>query len=250
MVRAHKGKAVVLVALGALWTSSSFAEGTLCLSYGYEDPGRTVNGPIALGRVNNLSARVHFLKNPILKADAACPNMSAACQEKAYLVPGDEVVIIGTKGDFICASYATKQGRVIDSWLPRSAISVVPDLPPVNTKDWIGRWQSGSEQSIVIEQIDKAGVLSIKGDASWGAGDPERVKRGAVHVGSLEGEMKPEGAVLSFGMGENGTLPYDQADEVDCKVQMQRLGPYLLVKDNRMCGGLNVSFTSVYRRVK
>jgi hypothetical protein len=29
---------------------------------------------------------------------------------------------------------------------------------------------------------------------------------------------------------------------------MQRLGPYLLVKDNNNCGGMNVSFTSVYRR--
>ncbi len=250
MVRAHKGKAVALAALGVLWAGSCFAEGTLCLSYGYEDPGRTVNGPIALGRVNNLSTRVHFLKSPILKADAACPNMSAACQEKAYLVPGDEVVVIGTKGDFICAYYVSQQGRIRNDWLPRSAISIVQDLPSIDTKDWVGRWQSGSEQSVVIEQLDKAGVLSIKGDASWGASDPERVKRGAVHVGSLEGEMKPEGATLSFGMGENGTLPYDQADEVDCRVQMQRLGPYLLVKDNRMCGGMNVSFTGVYRRSK
>jgi hypothetical protein len=248
MVRKRKVKAAALAALGVLWASPSFAEGTDCFSYGYEDPGRSVTGPIALGRVNNQSPRVNFLKTSILKA--GCPSTSAACKDKAFLVPGDEVVIIGTKDDFICASFASPKGRVTDGWLPRSAISIVQDRPNVSAKDWIGRWQSGSEQTIVIEQADKAGILAIKGDATWGASDPERVKRGAVNIGSLEGEMRAEGATLSFGMGENGTLPFDQADEADCKVRMQRLGPYLLVKDNNNCGGMNVSFTSVYRRTK
>lgn len=233
-----------------LWSGPSLAEGTLCLSYGYEDPGRTVNGPIALGKINDLSKRVHFLKNPLLKAHATCPNTSTACQEKTYLVPGDEVVIIGTKGDFICASYANPKGRVTDGWLPRSAVTVVQDPPSFDAKDWIGEWQSWPEQTVVIAQADKTGLLSVKGNASWGSFDPERVKRGAVNIGSLEAEMKPEGADLAFGMGENGTLPFDQADEADCKVQMQRLGSYLLVKDNKYCGGMNVSFTGVYRRVK
>jgi hypothetical protein len=246
MIRKHKVKAIALAAFGALWADPSLAEGTDCFSYGYEDPGRSVTGPVVLGRVNNQSPRVNFLKTSILKA--GCPNLSAACRDKAYLVPGDEVVVIGTKDDFVCASYASKNGRVTDGWLPRSAISIVQDQPPVNAKDWIGRWQSGSEQTIVIEQIDKTGSLSIKGDATWGASDPERVKRGAVNIGSLEGETTADGAVLSFAMGENGTLPFDQADELDCKVRMQRLGPYLLAKDNNNCGGMNVSFTSVYRR--
>jgi hypothetical protein len=248
MFRKRKVKAAALAALGVLWASPSFAEGTDCFSYGYEDPGRSVNGPIALGRVKTQFPRVNFLKTSILKA--GCPNMSAACQDKPYLVPGDEVVVIGTKGDFVCASYASKRGRITDGWLPRSAISIVQDQPDVGTKDWIGRWQSGSEQTIGIKQADKAGVLAIEGNATWGASDPERVKRGAVNIGSLEGEAKAEGATISFGIGENGTLPFDQADEADCKVQMQRLGPYLLVKDNNMCGGMNVSFTSVYQRTK
>jgi hypothetical protein len=243
------GKAAALVALGMLWAGPSLAEGTLCLSYGYEDAGRTVNGPITLGRIDNLSPKVHFLKSPIL--ERSCPNMSAACQESAYLVPGDEVVVIGAKGDYICASYVSQQGRVANGFLPRASVSIVSDRPKVSTADWIGQWQSDPEQTVVVEQADKTGVLSIKGDASWGASDPERVKRGAVHVGSLDGEMKPEGETLSFGMGENGTLPFDQAvDDADCKVRMHRIGPYLLVNDNMMCGGVNVSFTGIYRRVK
>jgi hypothetical protein len=250
LVWKRKGKTAALVAFGVLWAGPSFAEGTLCLSYGYEDPGRTVNGPIALGRISESSTRVHFVKNPILETDAACPNTSKACQEKTYLVSGDEVIIIGTKGDFICASYASSKGRVTNGWLPRSAVTVVRNPSIIGVKDWSGEWHSDSEQFVKIEHADKTDLLSIKGDASWGSSDPERVKRGAINVGSLEGEMKPEGTTLAFGMGENGTLPYDQADDVDCKVQMQRLGPYLLVKDNYKCGGMNVSFTGVYRRVK
>jgi hypothetical protein len=29
---------------------------------------------------------------------------------------------------------------------------------------------------------------------------------------------------------------------------MRRVGPYLLVEDNRDCGGVGVSFTGLYRR--
>lgn len=226
----------------------ALAEGTDCFSYGYEDPGRSVNGPIALGRVNNQSPRVHFLETSILQS--GCPSQDAACRSKAYLVPGDEVVIIGTKGDFICASYVSRKGQVTDAWLPRSAITTVQDLPRVEMKDWVGRWQSGPEQTIEIAQGAKPGSVTIKGDATWGASDPGRVKRGAVNIGTLEAETKTEGAVLSFGMGEDGTLSFEEADEADCKVRMQRLGPYLLVKDNRMCGGANVTFTAVYRRTR
>lgn len=248
MGRDREAKLAALAVSCMLWAVPSMAEGTDCFSYGYEDPGRSVNGPITLGRVNNQSPRVHFLETSILKP--GCPNRGAACRSKAYLVPGDEVVIIGTKGDFVCASYVGRRGQVRDGWLPRSTISIAQDLPPIETKDWIGRWQSGSEQTIEIQQAGKPGMVAMKGDATWGASDPGRVKRGAVNIGTLEAETKTEGASLSFGMGEDGTLSFEEADEVDCKVQMQRLGPYLLVKDNRMCGGMNVTFTAVYGRMR
>jgi hypothetical protein len=74
------------------------------------------------------------------------------------------------------------------------------------------------------------------------------MKRGAVNIGSLDGEAVAESGRLSFGMGENGALPYDKADAYDCRVQMRRMGSYLLVKDNNMCGGHNVTFTGIYRR--
>ena len=34
----------------------------------------------------------------------------------------------------------------------------------------------------------------------------------------------------------------------DCKVSLILLPPYLLARDNRQCGGMNISFKGVYRR--
>ncbi|MGH6843688.1 MAG: hypothetical protein ACRECU_02990, partial [Methylocella sp.] len=83
---------------------------------------------------------------------------------------------------------------------------------------------------------------------TYGSLDPDRVKRGAVNIGIIEGMTSPKGAALSFTMGEGATLPVDKGDEGDCKVWMRRLGPYLLVNDNNNCGGMNVSFSGVYTR--
>jgi hypothetical protein len=189
---------------------------------------------------------VNFVKRDVFQK--GCPNSSAACKDKAYLVPGDEVVISGGSGDFVCASYANRKGAVTDGWLPRAAVTIVREELVALPDGWTGRWQSGPEQSIAIEAGGDQGKLKIKGDATWGASDPGRIARGAVNIGELDGEAVVRGAGLSFGMGENGPLPYDAADEYDCRVQMRRLGPYLLVKDNNRCGGHNVTFTGVYRR--
>jgi hypothetical protein len=246
MVGKRRANVAALVTLGVLWAASSVAEGAECFSYGYEDPGRSVNGPLALGRVNNQSPRVNFVKSSYVQA--SCPSKSASCQDKAYLVPGDEVVIIGAKDDFLCIGFVNRKGRVSNGWFPRSSVTPVQERATIRSSDWVGQWRSDSEQTIVIEPSPQGSKLKIRGDATWGAFDPERVKRGAVNIGTLEGEVAADSETLSFGMGEDGTLPYENADEYDCKIQMQRLGPYLLANDNGMCGGHNVTFTGIYRR--
>jgi hypothetical protein len=246
MARRDKVKPAVIVLLGVAWASPSFAESAGCFHFGYDLGNLASNGSVSLGRINNLSPRVNFVKREVFQK--GCPNSSAACKDKAYLVPGDEVVISGSSGDFVCASYANRSGVVTDGWLPRAAISLMREKAVPLPGGWTGEWKSGPEQSIVIEAGGDQGKLKIKGDATWGASDPGRVARGAVNIGELDGEAAVRGASLSFGMGENGPLPYEEADEYDCRVQMRRLGPYLLVKDNNRCGGHNVTFTGVYRR--
>lgn len=236
------------VLLCALWGGPSLAEDTGCFHFGYDLDTLGANDAVPLGRINDRTPRTNFVKREELQK--GCPSADAKCQEKSYLVPGDEVIVTGSKADFVCVSYVDGKGRVTDGWLPRAAVTVVQNPPPVQPRDWVGQWQSGPEQTIVIKPASKPDQLTIKGDATWGAFDPERVKRGGVNIGELEGESAPEGVNLSFGMGENGTVAFDKADDADCKVQMRRLGGYLLAKDNGMCGGHNVSFTGVYRRSK
>jgi xylose isomerase len=70
--------------------------------------------------------------------------------------------------------------------------------------------------------------------------DPDRVKRGAVHVGALGTQGVPKGDRLNV----------VDTDGYPCRVRMRLLLPYLIVADNGACGGMNVSFSGVYRRQK
>ena len=47
---------------------------------------------------------------------------------------------------------------------------------------------------------------------------------------------------------EDGSVRFDQAEEGQCLVRMQRVGTWLLVEDSMQCGGSMVTFTGLYRR--
>ena len=202
-------------------------------------------GSARLGTVRGDAPRSYFVRDAI--EAPGCPNASAACQSKAFVVPGDEVVLSGTLGRYVCASFANGRGNVTNGWLSDAAVTVSPaaaNAPAL--ADWTGRWV-GLEQRINI-RANAAGELAIEGDATYGSRDPERVKRGAVNMGDISGTVKPVGDTAAFAMGDNGTLPYEQAGDDVCRVRLRRLGPYLAVADNNNCGGHNVSFSGVYRR--
>ena len=99
---------------------------------------------------------------------------------------------------------------------------------------WIGEWSYG-ENSIRFNPAKLVGSYMIKGEAFWrGLGDN-------IHIGELDFSGSPKNGKLEAG---DGTHKYD------CQVKMQRVGKYLLVSDNKMCGGVNVSFDGVYTRKK
>ncbi len=174
-----------------------------------------------------------------------CPNTTPACQAKAFLVPGDTVVAGRTREGFTCVDYFGKKGADRAGWLPSESL-VREEPTPVMRDDWVGTWLQ-AEAKVSIKP-GPAGTLSIHGEATFGALDPDRVRRGAVNVGALDGKVAPDGPKLAFDMGTDTTLPVDKGDDTDCKVWMRRLGTYLLVEDNGMCGGMNVSFGGAYHR--
>jgi hypothetical protein len=227
-----------IITPGLACASPAWADNYGCYNLGVqvEEGGL---GAVPLAKVNNLSRRVHFVKSDAFKE--GCPNASPECRAKAYLIPGDEVVVIGGNTEFVCAGYVDSKGNADYNWLPRGALSFVQERPAIEFRDWIGTWRRGEGQEIRIKPADSAGKLKIEGEAIWGQGAYS-------HVGEIDAEVAPNGESLSFGMGEVETLPYEEADDVDCRVRMRRLGSYLLVQDNRKCGGLNVSFSDIYRR--
>lgn len=187
--------------------------------------------------------RTHFLHDA--PAVAGCPSADAKCRMKAYLVPGDDVVVWFADGDYACVSYAAANGRVTDGYLPTAslAISDAPGATPQSA--WVGTWTRDEAEVRIVAEGDDA--VAIEGDASWGTHDPERVERGGVHVGTIDRTVVPIGksAVLRFAPGDE---PDDPTDEYRCRVALQRVGDRLLVDDNFQCGGMNVSFDGIYSR--
>ncbi|MCR0985065.1 hypothetical protein [Roseomonas populi] len=193
-------------------------------------------------------SRVNFVQDGTLVR--GCPNEGAACRARAYLTPGD-VVLTGPShgasgGAYTCAGFVGARGAATIGCPPAAALLPLPEAEQAPA-DWNGQWRA-PEQDIVISPGSK-GALVVKGDATWGMGDPERVRRGGVNIGEVAGEARPVNGVLAFSMGEDGrTQAYEAGDEFTCRIRLWRRGPYLLARDNNGCGGHNVTFSGFYRR--
>ncbi|AWN52504.1 hypothetical protein [Methylobacterium sp. 17Sr1-1] len=222
--------------------SALAAEGD-CFDYGALGAG---SGP-SLGTIKPGEARVPFVASA--SGRKGCPGADPACREKAFLVPGNTVILGGTVPGFVCATYVGQKGAVRAGWLPESAVARERAPPAPAPKDWTGTW-TAPEQTITIRPGKAAGTLAIEGDATYGTLDPDRVRRGAVNMGSVAGEAAPSGHTLAFTMGDKGTLPFTAGAPTDCRLRLQLLPPFLLAEDNSACGGLNVTFATVYRRTK
>ena len=153
---------------------------------------------------------------------------------KSYLVKGNEVVINRIRGDFACAWFAPTKGSQTIGWLRVADLDRPELLLDASENAWTGEWKYALN-SIAITRNRLDGFLNIVGDAIWkGIGDN-------VHVGELDGRFAHKNGVLDY---------FDGNEEYDCKAKFNLLGKYLIVADNMTCGGVNVSFTGVYRLAK
>ena len=174
-------------------------------------------------------ARVYFYGE-----EEGCPGPAARCRRKAYLVPGDEVITSRTFADWVCAWFQPARGSETVGWLAADGLAPV-EAPAASLASWLGAW-SFYKNEVRLSRGRAAGALSVAGEATWVGVNP-----GNVHVGELSGESAPAGGVLTLSGGE---------DEYDCRATLRLVGPYLLVSDNKRCGGVNVTFDGVYRKKK
>ena len=201
---------------------------------------------IGLAKVT-IAPQVNFIKNAS-EADG-CPNATAACLRNSFLAADDEVITSARQDDYVCAQYVNADGLVTTGWLAAAALSDVPAAPVISTTDWDGSWVGNSEQSIMISPGAAYKMIGIRGEATFGAQDAGRIKRGAVNVGTFFVRLRVKGDNVSFALGANGgSKPWAEGGPTECRIAMRRLGSFLLVEDNGRCGGHNVSFTGNYRR--
>lgn len=162
-----------------------------------------------------------------------CP-YGRACRGRSYLVDGDRLVVSKTYRGFACGWYINRQGRETVGWIRTADLRIDDaDASPALVK-WLGEWLY-AENSIRLSNNETAELLEISGDALWkGLG-------GNVHIGELEGRSKPVRNLLEYSDGD---------DEYDCKATMRLIGDFLVVADNMKCGGVNVTFSGIYKRAE
>ena len=90
--------------------------------------------------------------------------------------------------------------------------------------------------------------MQVSGDAEWVAG-PEAEP----HVGHLEAEGTPTGALLMLGdarcVGPDRAAQAEAIDAcIECHARLVLVSATLIVTDNRNCGGMNVNFDGIYHR--
>ena len=199
-----------------------------------------------VGRVVAAGPRVNFVASAGDGANTkACPSTNAVCRRNGFVVPGDGVLVDRVEGAYACATFVSPRGVATGGWLPAAALDLKP-APAPKPVDWAGSWKR-VEADIVL-RVAGADIVA-KGDATYGSLDPQRVKRGGVNIGEFAGRARPRGNMLATGEGYDGSkAPAEVEKADDCLVRMRLAGAWLVVEDNRRCGGNNVSFTGVYTR--
>lgn len=202
-----------------------------------------------LYEVNDDVDRAHFYKSNA--EDAGCP-FQRDCRRKGFVVGGDSVMVVASDERFACALYVGGPPKYVMTagWIETALLSE-RSLRDYDAEDFLGRWGYGEFHEIEITDATD-GMVHISGSAVFGAEDPERLARGAVNVGYLN-SFVPEGdEEIAFTVDGDGMVQdyYSYGVQGDrlCRVRMRRDGPYLVVNDNYECGGMNVTFTGLYRR--
>ena len=174
-----------------------------------------------------------------------CPEKSLLCRRGAFLVPGDQVVVSRVVGDRACADYLSPTAKTgsegTAGWLPLTRLAAIAPAP-----DWVGRWRGGETTIVATARGDRIRI-DAKAELQFGHGTEY-----GQFAALIDGERSQARFGYEAGDGERNEKLLDYQDKAPaglCQVKMRQLGRYLVVGDNRMCGGMNVSFSGVYGRV-
>jgi ankyrin repeat protein len=166
----------------------------------------------------NVGANEQLCLTAILGFDKA-----AKCKEP--LRSGVTGLELMRKDAWVCVSVSGKRPLEVNTgWLPISNWKRDLDAVPPEPQAWAGVWQN-ERARLNITVIDNR--VNIDGHAIWSG-------RLSPHFGDLNFEGVPNGDRLANQAGE-------------CQATFRRIGEYIIAKDNAKCGGMNVTFSGVYR---
>lgn len=218
----------LLLALGGLFAAGTAAAAPIGA------PAECPRDLLFEGRIELLRAarvvapgKVHFRDD-----GAGGPCEGPRCRGKAYVVNGDAVISGRRRGPWVCVIYPNSRGGT-EGWIRLDEIVAVAETRATPSM-WIGSWVRDPYTELTIERAGPK--LSVKGLALWFGARPD-----IVHDGMVDAAGAPVGDTL-----RTDDVSYPDADH--CQPILRRLGPYLAAFDNNRCGGLNVTFTGVYRR--
>lgn len=170
----------------------------------------------------------------LLSDDDGCPAETVKCRGTTVLAPGAIVLTGHRHGDYLCAFDPAHDdaGYLVAARLKPLPVDASPPL-----KTWAGHWRDGDD---TISLTAKGATLTADGDAYWPSAHPSaRQFPGGPNVGDLSGTAAPKGNAVTFA---------DASDPQACSATLRLIGEVLVVADNGACGGMNVSFSGVYRR--
>jgi hypothetical protein len=181
-------------------------------------------------------AKVIGAPRTYLRSDTApCPDESPACRGRVYVVPGDTVLTGAASGSYVCAFFVGGNGGSA-GYVRQQEIAPQPVAAPASLAAWAGEWHNGDNR---IELRSNGIRLTASGRAYWPSANPSLKDRpGGPNLGDMSGTAIPKA----------NTVVFAGNDPSDCRVTLTLLPPFLLAVDNMQCGGMNVSFTGVYRK--
>lgn len=178
----------------------------------------------SLARVNGTrGSRAYFYRD-----SDDCPEGNS-CRRRSYVIPGDVILVSARRGAFVCAWFQPRKGSETVGWVHRNQLQMTQTQNNMRRSGWLGEWTfQGNDLNIT----QNGGALSVKGNAFWkGLGDN-------IHIGEVDENGVPSGRRLVLGGNE----------QYDCRVELVRIGRFLVASDNKNCGGVNVTFDGVYQK--
>ncbi len=149
---------------------------------------------------------------------------------------GDLVAPGITQDGWSCAMVGGWSG-----WVPNDRLAPVPATPAITTRQWLGTWVNthvgaGRDRLILTHSRAGHGVIRVDGKAYY------TNAAHSVNYGGLGGDALAMGPFLHI---------VDQSDQPGCILDLTynpANGTFRAV-DNQRCGGFNVSFDGVWRRL-